>query len=446
MSAEPLSQKQIDQLFGSGDAPQEKRVTEMRAYDFRRPNLISKDRMRALDAMYGHLAKSLELWLMGRVRGSIELDLLGVEQLSFGELVMSLPNPCSSYLYDIGRGGQQALVDFGSSFAFFLVDRLLGSTGEPQVQDRVLTPLERLVVRIVAERVGEQIDEIWRDHVPVDLKLSGFEAMPDMLRIANREDPMLVANVQVRAAGTDSPLLICLPFGPLDKFFSGTGEQRPKAVVEATGERRIDRVAVESSVRGSLVDVTATLPPLQLSMRDIARLSPGYTVMTGLAPTSDVTVAVGGNPRFIGSAGRADGQLAIRINDVIETGDDGRITANRRMATVATAAFDKKGGQGGSDINLIEMEPGAADPAGAAGLSSLFHLSLPITIELGRARMSVQEVLELGRGSVIQLDRLVGEPVDIIVGDRRFAEGEVVVLGEQFGVRITRVIAAPSAA
>ena len=72
-------------------------------------------------------------------------------------------------------------------------------------------------------------------------------------------------------------------------------------------------------------------------------------------------------------------------------------------------------------------------------LSALYELMLPITIELGRTRMSVQEVLQLARGSVIELDRLAGEPVDIFVGDRRFAEGEVVVLGENFGVRITRI-------
>lgn len=47
--------------------------------------------------------------------------------------------------------------------------------------------------------------------------------------------------------------------------------------------------------------------------------------------------------------------------------------------------------------------------------------------------MTVQELLRLGRGSVIQLDRLAGEPIDIYVGDRRFAEGEVVVLGEHLG-------------
>ena len=70
----------------------------------------------------------------------------------------------------------------------------------------------------------------------------------------------------------------------------------------------------------------------------------------------------------------------------------------------------------------------------------LFSLSLPISIELGRTSMSVQEILRLGRGSVIQLDRLAGEPIDIFVGDRRFAEGEVVVLGEHFGVRVTRIL------
>ena len=74
-------------------------------------------------------------------------------------------------------------------------------------------------------------------------------------------------------------------------------------------------------------------------------------------------------------------------------------------------------------------------------IGMLLDLTLPISIELGRTAMTVQEILRLGRGSVIQLDRLAGEPIDIYVGDRRFAEGEVVVLGEHFGVRITRVLA-----
>jgi len=82
---------------------------------------------------------------------------------------------------------------------------------------------------------------------------------------------------------------------------------------------------------------------------------------------------------------------------------------------------------------------------GAAPLSILHDLTMPVAIELGRTRMSVQEILGLGRGSVIQLERMAGEPIDIFVGDRRFAEGEVVVVGEQFGVRVTRILHASGA-
>jgi flagellar motor switch protein FliN/FliY len=83
------------------------------------------------------------------------------------------------------------------------------------------------------------------------------------------------------------------------------------------------------------------------------------------------------------------------------------------------------------------------DASGAeVPLGMLLDLSLPVSIELGRTSMTVQEILRLGRGAVIQLERLAGEPIDIYVGDRRFAEGEVVVLGEHFGVRISRIFAA----
>ncbi len=80
--------------------------------------------------------------------------------------------------------------------------------------------------------------------------------------------------------------------------------------------------------------------------------------------------------------------------------------------------------------------------ARAASLDTLLDVSMPVAIEIGRAHMTVKEILQLGAGSVIQLDRIVGEPVDVFVSDRKMAQGEVVVVGEHFGVRITRLLAA----
>lgn len=88
-----------------------------------------------------------------------------------------------------------------------------------------------------------------------------------------------------------------------------------------------------------------------------------------------------------------------------------------------------------------DAQPDAGGVATAtAPLDTLLDVSLPVVIEFGRTSMTVQDVLRLGHGSVIQLNRMVGEPVDIFVSDRKFAEGEVVVVGEHFGVRITRII------
>ncbi len=73
-------------------------------------------------------------------------------------------------------------------------------------------------------------------------------------------------------------------------------------------------------------------------------------------------------------------------------------------------------------------------------LAALLDLPLSVSIELGRTRMSVQDLLKLGRGSVIRLERLAGEPIDVYVADRHFAEGEVLVVNEHFGIRITRIL------
>lgn len=75
-----------------------------------------------------------------------------------------------------------------------------------------------------------------------------------------------------------------------------------------------------------------------------------------------------------------------------------------------------------------------------ANLGLLYDVPLSVTVELGRTKRSVREVLELSQGSIIELDKLAGEPVDIYVNQQRIARGEVVVIEENFGVRVTEII------
>lgn len=77
---------------------------------------------------------------------------------------------------------------------------------------------------------------------------------------------------------------------------------------------------------------------------------------------------------------------------------------------------------------------------GDSNIDLLMDVSLRVTVELGRTRMKLAQILELQHGSVVELDRLAGDPVDIFVNDRMVAHGEVVVVDDKFGVRITEMV------
>ncbi len=82
-------------------------------------------------------------------------------------------------------------------------------------------------------------------------------------------------------------------------------------------------------------------------------------------------------------------------------------------------------------------------PAGGRGgfdLDFILDIPLTLTVELGRCRMLINELLQLGQGSVVELQKIAGEPMDVYVNQRLIARGEVVVINEKFGVRLTDII------
>jgi flagellar motor switch protein FliN/FliY len=91
----------------------------------------------------------------------------------------------------------------------------------------------------------------------------------------------------------------------------------------------------------------------------------------------------------------------------------------------------------------VESAPSA--PA-AEELGRLHDVSVELAVEVGRTRMTIREALALGPGSIVTLNRLAGEPVDLLVNGKPIARGEVVVIDEEFGLRVTEVLAPTDAA
>ncbi len=153
-------------------------------------------------------------------------------------------------------------------------------------------------------------------------------------------------------------------------------------------------------------------------------------------------------------AAQVGGQQAQADSDVdatAETNDD----ALEAVAARETVAAGVKGGSrsvaatparrmppptGSIPLELPDFGADSLTPEESKGISMLNDVKLDVKIELGRAEMYIEEVLKLGEGAVVELDKLAGDPVDVLVNDRLVARGEVLVLNDNFCVRISEIL------
>jgi len=100
---------------------------------------------------------------------------------------------------------------------------------------------------------------------------------------------------------------------------------------------------------------------------------------------------------------------------------------------------EESGGSSLSEPKFEELKKGGP-AAPARDLDFILDIPLEVTVEIGRAKMLINDLLQIGQGSIIELNRLAGEPLDIYVNQKLIARGEVVVVGEKFGIRITDIV------
>lgn len=122
-----------------------------------------------------------------------------------------------------------------------------------------------------------------------------------------------------------------------------------------------------------------------------------------------------------------------------EAGGDGE--AERVAAELAAAAMDSSPYQAKPASQLFEEFGGSGDKQNSLNdFDMILDIPVQITVELGRTKLSIRNLLQLAHGSVVELDGLAGEPMDVLVNGTLIAQGEVVVVNDKFGIRLTDII------
>jgi len=162
--AKILSQEEIDNLLSnviegkdeseSADLEPQKKVT---TYDFKRPNLISKEQLRLLNNIHEAFVRSIAVFLSAQLRMIVEMELIGIDQIMYSEFVMSISSPGAIYVGEIDEPYSKVILEMSPQLVALTVERLFGGEGTYTPATHTVSVIELKIMRRIVDKIAEEI-------------------------------------------------------------------------------------------------------------------------------------------------------------------------------------------------------------------------------------------------------------------------------------------------
>lgn len=330
--ADILDQSEVDALLNAvssgsvetddsnmSGGPAEPDTRDISVYDFKRPERVSKDQMRALQSIHEGFARNFGASLSGFLRTIVETRVATAEQLTYSEFIHSLPSPtCFTLLNAEPLVGQMCL-EISPLIVFPIVDRLLGGTNaEIFIPQRPLTAIEnRLVLRII-ERALANLAEAWQDLVSVEFNVAGSESNPHLVQIVAPNEVVVVIGFEIKIGARAGTMSVCIPFNVIEPIIGKLGTQSWHAYSHKGGTSDEAR-SVSQNLRHARVHARAFLGQTQLTVRELLSLAPGDIIRLNKLVNREFVVQFEGRNKFAGKLGQLRGNRALQITREAES-------------------------------------------------------------------------------------------------------------------------------
>jgi len=331
MSEDVLSQAEVESLLSAlestkPDPPSQpvdrdeanRRREKITPYDFKRPERVGKDQMRALQTMHEGFGRNFSAAMSALLRSVVDIKLTSVDQLTYSEFVFSLENPTCFNLLKAEPLEGNLILDINPSILYPIIDRLLGGGREPaQVQRRPLTEIE---LRLVSRITGLFLDELhkaWENVLSLDLGVLRVESNPHLVQIVPPNEVVVLISFELTLGDVRGMMNLCIPYNTIEristKLTSNSWVTYGRGVKSAEG-----RVRLESNLQDSLVEMVVELAVTNITARDLIGLRVGDIITTEKDIHSPVEVNVERRPKFRANVGAYKGRKAVCIDEMIQ--------------------------------------------------------------------------------------------------------------------------------
>lgn len=309
-----LSQDEIDALVASTPADasgaRAQAAPGVVAYNFRRPDRVSKEQIRSLLFLHDRFARNATTSLAAFLRTTIELSIVSVEQLAYSEYLMALPDPTAFYALSMPPSDTLGALELNPNVSFAMIDRILGGTGEGAPPNRALTEIEQNVIDSVVNLLLQHLTETWRTVTDIRFQIHARETRPQMLQVASWNEIVVSVAFDVKIGETRGLLNLCIPATVIETSGTNFVQGWQQARREPTGTER--EWLMENLGRVKL-PVTSDVET-RLKTRELIHLEPGHVLSLGIPAETDVNVRVGEILKFKGRLAVSGGRAAVQVN------------------------------------------------------------------------------------------------------------------------------------
>jgi flagellar motor switch protein FliM len=270
-----LSQDEIDNVFRNlkDTAAETDPAKQAQPYDFRRPDRIAKDQLRAIHMLHENFARSLASSLSAYLRAYVMVNLVSVEQLSYQEFSQCLTTPTCLVSLGMRPFEGNAVLELNPSLVFPILEMLLGGTGNAAVKlNREITEIEQNILDGLFRLILHDLKMAWHGVTNIDFSIEAHETEPQMLQVLAPNEAIVAISIEVRIGESSGLLNIGMPSINIKMLRQKFDQQWSIRKTESTEteQQRIFRL-----IRPAQLHIDARLDGPTLSLEDMMQLECG---------------------------------------------------------------------------------------------------------------------------------------------------------------------------
>jgi flagellar motor switch protein FliM len=472
MAGDFLSQDEVDALLkgvtGEADEPEESEGDGggVRAYNIGTQERIVRGRMPTLELVNERFARYLRIGLFNYMHRNAEISVGPIRVQKYSEFIRNLVVPTNLNLVIAKPLRGTALFVFDPNLVFLVVDNMFGGDGRfhTRVEGRDFTPTEQRIIQGLLNVVFTEYSKSWKPVYDINFEYIRSEMNSQFANIATPSEIVVSTTFTLEFGGATADMHICFPYSMLepirDLLYSTMQSDQLSSDKRWIGTLR-------KQLQGAEVEIVAQLGSGKITLGQILKLKVGDVVPLHIP--EKIEAMVDGVPLIECTFGQQSGQYALKVerfiaaspetphtdaapgekmademenmaNDV--AADEDQISEDDWAAAMAEQAVtEPSSGQAAQPADIFPSFGGNAGSAGMMNeLDMILDIPVQITVELGRTKITIKNLLQLAHGSVVELEAMAGEPMDVMVNGTLIAQGEVVVVNDKFGIRLTDII------